>query len=72
MKIEQQEVGFKPIQITIESAKELKWFIAIANTSETKAKESGTNIGLDMDEHFGLVQMELYNKITKLKDQVNE
>lgn len=71
MKIERVEVVpvFEPITITIESVEELKWLVAIANSSETKAIELANNLGFEIDDK-GLAQMSLWNGISKYLDIV--
>ncbi|MNC32718.1 hypothetical protein D3C75_810820 [compost metagenome] len=51
---------FEPIVITIESIDELKWLIAIANTSEREGHEHAESLGFRMSSG-GIQQMKLWN-----------
>lgn len=67
MKVEQKVTPpkFDPITITIESLDELKWMIAIANTSVTQARSQTQGLGFVICNDFGRQQMVLFNALSE-------
>lgn len=72
MKVEREEVVpvFEPITITIESLEELKWFLAIANTSIGQAREQVRNQGFELREDAHLEQMSLWSPLVTYRDLI--
>jgi len=72
MKVEREVVVpvFEPIVITIESIDELKWFLAIANTSVAQAREQVANQGFKLIDNAHIQQMSLYDSVKQYKGDV--
>ena len=70
MKIISKEV-FAPITITIESLEELKWMIALANTSVSQARSQCGNMDFSLGEHAHIQQLALWNGITEYRKLVS-
>lgn len=67
MKIERDEKPpvFDPITITIESVDELKWFLAISNSSFATAQESAKSMGFTLPKELFPVQRGLFDGLNK-------
>ena len=67
MKIEQKVTPplFDPITITIESLDELKWMIAIANTSVAQARLQTKDLGFVICNDGNRQQMVLFNALSE-------
>lgn len=67
MKIARKELPFEPIVITIETIDELKWMLAISNTSVAGAREQASNFGFDIGNEAHIQQLALWNGLEQYK-----
>lgn len=58
---------FDPITITIESVDELKWLLAISNSSFGNAEESAKSMGFTLPKELFPVQQNLFVGLNKYK-----
>lgn len=72
MKFEQKVTPpvFTPITITIESPDELKWMIAVANTSVRQAREQSNAFTFSLNKDACKQQMTFWNGIEKYRSLV--
>lgn len=69
MKIKRDEKPpvFDPITITIESVDELKWLLAISNSSYGHAEDSAKTMGFTLPKEFFPIQRGLFDGLIKYK-----
>ena len=70
MKIKRNEPVFEPIVITIESIAELKWMLAVANTSVSGARQQTSGQGFDLESDSHIQQLALWDGIKQYQELV--